>query len=640
MNAVDLPELARMRDELRRNPDDRHLARRFNELAVRHRCEIDDMSLKVLLGPCNATSLMRDSFCPWATVVSFNFENSGDVPEDHIAVPFEDADIGWILDRLPTGFEIDLIMLVQPEWSRIPRNIVQAEVPVVMYVQDHRLGIPKLLALADIATCAAWDRNGIEQLNSIGLPTLFAAGNGYVPAWHRGDVEDVRPVDVAFLGGMDRAELFPDYLDRDRTVVELAKLSDEANLVISDKLDESSMGPNYLATLSSTKILVCYTETHRLHPSICEAMAAGAVVMVNRGAMELESRFVDGENIVYYSRHDLLDGIRQLLADSSKRIRIARNGQNIVNQVGSFARQAGAAVKALSEPQAVWRGGLTNATDIDLRSGILAAFDQSMFHAGQDFQRAVAVGSGDRRVALNNLGVVEVLSTGDVSGSHKTEILARATTHFGEAAGPGQDRPMPIYHLCLVEWLAGRPPAIDLIERLQAMLRNPIDDSIDKFELLLPPEMTTAVAYHLRHSRLFSEWSNLIWQVTGKELAARFCRLACWRVWGLRRDLLAKLGSKSEAIEAAERAHYFFPEDPRAALLYGALALDSGDFESAAPALKAAVEYRPLHLKARILYGAVLEVLGETRALEELTSESEPLSKISDAWANSPSAQD
>jgi hypothetical protein len=372
-------EIARLEQAVRANPDDYAASQRLNLLRLRHPEVVPSGMPRVLIGPCDAGTVWQATVRPWAVTVAFGYGDPAQSTLDFLWASRDQTDVRALLDRLPPGFAPDVLLLMLPEFANVPRGISESPLPVVLWVQDYLLGLPKLIALATPAAgVASIDRMALPVLRRLGLDAFHGPANGYQHGVFEADVEAPREMDVAYLIGYDRTHLNPTYLERDRIVLELAQLQREATLLIGRDLDGAGVmhGPNYLRALRSSKIVVCFTIADKLHPAICEAMAAGALVMVNRGMSVAESLLTDGRDAVFYDRHDLADKIRRYLRDDAKRMEIARAGQVLIAGLGTHARMAGQAIGAIAQRRERLAAPPARQTaDTDLRDGVVAAFD-------------------------------------------------------------------------------------------------------------------------------------------------------------------------------------------------------------------------------------------------------------------------
>ncbi len=620
-------EIARLEQAVRTNPDDYASSERRNLLRLRHPESVPPGMPRVLIGLCDAGTVWQATVRPWAVTVAFGYGDPAHSTLDFLWASRDQTDVRSLLDRLPAGFAPDVLLLMLPEFANVPRGIAESPLPVVLWVQDYLLGLPKLIALApSVAGVASIDRLALPVLRRLGLDAFHGPGNGYEYGAFEADVDAPRELDVAYLIGYDRTHVNPTYLERDRIVVELAQLQREATLLIGRDLDGAGVmhGPNYLRALRSSKIVVCFTIADKLHPAICEALAAGALVMVNRGMGVAASALTDGRDAVFYDRHDLAGTIRRYLRDDAKRIEIARAGQALIAGLGTHARMAGDTIDAivqrrerLAAPRA------RQAIGGDLRDGVVAAFDGRLEAAQAYFELSRQLDGGDGQVASNNLAVVEMLlasAAGDGAARH----FERAALLLAQAVTGSLPRPVPRFNRAVLASQSGDPLPAGHLDDLDELATGTVAADASPLELIIPPETLDVAGFFWRKARLWVEWAQLIERYPdgGLELATGFASLAAARAWGLQSDALRARGDAPGARHAARRALDLTPCDPNPALRYGELALEADDWEAAIPALKAAVEYRPLGMRARLLYGAALGAAGRVAELERLTRES------------------
>ena len=405
-----------------------------------------------------------------------------------------------------------------PEFANVPRGIAESPVPVVLWVQDYLLGLPKLIALApSVAGVASIDRMALPVLHKLGLDAFHGPANGYEHGAFEADVEAPRELDVAYLIGYDRAHLNPTYLERDRIVLELAQLQREATVLIGRDLDGAGVmhGPNYLRALRGSKIVVCFTIADKLHPAICEAMAAGALVMVNRGMSVAESLLTNGRDAVFYDRQDLADTIRHYLRDDAKRMEIARAGQALIARLGTHARMAGETIGAIAKRRDRLAAPRVRRTvDGDLRDGVVAAFDGRLQAAHAHFEMARLRDGSDGLVPSNNLAVVEMLLA-SAAGDRAARHLERASLLLDQAVTGSLPRPVPHFNRAVLASQSGDPLPAGQLDELDELVSGTVAADASPLELIIPPETLDVAGFFWRKASLWVEWAQLIERVSG-----------------------------------------------------------------------------------------------------------------------------
>jgi tetratricopeptide (TPR) repeat protein len=489
--------------------------------------------------------------------------------------------------RIQTSWPVDLLYCVTPEHFPPPLAVEACPVKTAAVISDWNLHQPTLehnLARFDIVFC---DRPGVNTLRVKGAALHHAEPiYSHVPAVHYPRDVD-RDIDVLFLGNLNHAI----HRARGRVLEEIARLSDRYRVVIHGGLPPEE----YATMLSRARIAINYGVRHEMNLRCFEAVACGAMLMIEANNEETAEWLTPGEAAVFYEEDQVAEMVTQYLEDETARARIAAEGLRrapglaMENRIDTFFALAAA------QPR-----GARVFTAFDAQTQAIAT---ALLYAGShaEPQRAWALETlpatltpFDSAAALLTRGSL-ALDARDVRG---------ALAHFEEAALRAPGDAVPWLQLAQVAQRVGNAP-------------------LEKQWLTRATAATSAALAPFFHAPVTNPWfaDTRAFLATGKDTLA-ILHGAAW----VRLARLAQLqGSHAEALQLAARAIGTWPWPGEAQRVRGDALAALGKHSESAMAYALAAGSDAFDDAARMGRVKALHAAGETARARAVAVESATL---------------
>ena len=254
-----------------------------------------------------------------------------------------------IAAHLPSGWQPDFIVLYLP-YTTIPAGLWDAPVPLIGLAVDWNLLWHEYRRLVP---CCEWiftDERGVEAFGQGGIRHVSYA-NLY--GWAGDEVtppETFRDIDVLFVGNLHPAI----QADRLLTLSQLAELSDRFRITIRSGV----FGPEYQRLYRRAKLVLNRSIRGEFNQRVGEAIAAGALLLQERGNQEVERQLPKGSWLTYEVA-DLEEQIKEALANDFERCAQVHRAQEAVPAI-SFTAGWRAACRHVEEQLAELRERATH----------------------------------------------------------------------------------------------------------------------------------------------------------------------------------------------------------------------------------------------------------------------------------------
>lgn len=275
---------------------------------------------------------------------------------DGVRFPFDVAfdpsngTIEQLLAALPQGFTPDVVMLWWPDQEPLPAGLERCPVPVVGVVSDYNLSLPQIAGLWPFFDALLCDRAGVPLFERL----TFANVRYWCQYAHKRPFHFVhadagpRDVDVGFVGNLNPVV----QRERAQWLERVRKLADHG---VRSEVRTGVSGSDYGRYLSRCRIGWNRSIRGEMNLRAFEVPACGALLLMERGNLEVADFFAPGEECVLHGDDDLEDVVRSLLGDPARLARIAAAGHRRVQQhrLGNRLHEVAAIVAERTQPRPV-----------------------------------------------------------------------------------------------------------------------------------------------------------------------------------------------------------------------------------------------------------------------------------------------
>ncbi len=246
-----------------------------------------------------------------------------------------------ILERLPTGWEPDLIIWWDVLYQGIPPGIENCPYPTALIPGDWNLGYLTTRHFAEVFDLVLADIHLKQRLEAQGLKQIVHwPGFSFDPQELYLMPEQTRIYDIAFIGNLNEA-IHP---HRSRILDQALSLSNRYQVLVR----QGVWGAEYRRVLNQSKIVLNYTIAQVMNMRGYEAPACGALLFIEAENQEIAYFLKDREECVYYRTDNLIELLTYYLENESERARIAEAGYHKI-QAFSYEKQFARLLKQLPE---------------------------------------------------------------------------------------------------------------------------------------------------------------------------------------------------------------------------------------------------------------------------------------------------
>jgi hypothetical protein len=244
-------------------------------------------------------------------------------------VEFDPSTGSWqeLWQRLPSGFDPELLLLWWPDQEPLPADLQRCPVPVVGVVSDYNLTLPYLVGLWPFFDAVLCDRAGVDLFRRLSFAGVrYWNQYAHKRPFHRMFADaGPRAIDVGFAGNLNPV------VQRARApwIERVRALSARG---IATEIHSDLRGAAYGRFLSRCKLGWNRSIRGELNLRGFEVPACGALLLVERDNLEVRDFFVPDEECVLYGDRDFEDVVAGLLSDDARRQRIAAAGHRRVQE--------------------------------------------------------------------------------------------------------------------------------------------------------------------------------------------------------------------------------------------------------------------------------------------------------------------
>ncbi len=214
-----------------------------------------------------------------------------------------------ILARIPATEKPDILLIRSPEYLPLPFDLATFRGLKVLLLTDWNVGLRFLAPLCGLFDIAFTDEVGAAVLRKAGVKNVFAAAMYGHDAHAMHDLHLPRDLDLSFCGNLNAGL----HRERNRVLARLLPLRDRHRLHLTQ-----SFGRAYHEVLSRSRLVFNHSIRGEANMRLYEAMACGAVPLVERGNIEVPLLFHEGEHFAAYDAANPLPDIEALLSEPDK----------------------------------------------------------------------------------------------------------------------------------------------------------------------------------------------------------------------------------------------------------------------------------------------------------------------------------
>ncbi len=234
---------------------------------------------------------------------------------------YERRSMQEILAQVPNGFSPDVLLFRSPEYLPIPDDIHLFRGSKVLVITDWNVSLRFLPELCQQFDLCFTDAPGVRILRKAGVQNIYhQLLYGFNPSsFHYLNLN--RDLDLSFCGNIN-ASL---HRERNRLLFRLAHWGQNRTIHLGQ-----AFGKKYEQILNRSRLVFNYSVRGEANMRLYEAMACGAVVLVEKTNEEVPLIFKDGIHYIAYEPKDLESVCNALLKDPDRLESIGREAQKAV----------------------------------------------------------------------------------------------------------------------------------------------------------------------------------------------------------------------------------------------------------------------------------------------------------------------
>lgn len=254
----------------------------------------------------------------------YSARNFGDYPGG-TPVPYKEAQerrsLARILAEVPQSEKPDVLVLAHPEYLALPVDLASFRGPKILLITDWNVCLRFLPDLCTLFDYVFTDLPGCRILKAAGVPNvrhqpLF----GHDPGVFR-PMGLARDLDLSFCGNLNGGM----HGERNRLLYKLARWGAGRPIHL-----DQAFGAKYVEILGRSRLVFNWAIRGEANMRLYEAMACGAVPLVEDGNVEAPLLFREGVHYFGYAPGGLVERVESLLAQPERIAEVSRAAQSEV----------------------------------------------------------------------------------------------------------------------------------------------------------------------------------------------------------------------------------------------------------------------------------------------------------------------
>jgi Flp pilus assembly protein TadD len=230
-----------------------------------------------------------------------------------------------IVKRTPGG-PPDLVLIWEPGWLALPKNIEASPVPVVALLSDWNLTLRPQIGMLDAFDYIFTDRPGVDVIKQLGCNHVaYWPMWGHDPRRFRVMPDEEKIWDITLVGNLN-----PE-IQRERAqwLYRVAKLGERWRVRISGGV----YGDDYVRLLNQSKITFNRSIRREFNMRCYEATACGSLLFYEEENEEVRDYFQDRVHCVLYNEHNLEELLNYYLTHDEERETIIKAALARVDEI-------------------------------------------------------------------------------------------------------------------------------------------------------------------------------------------------------------------------------------------------------------------------------------------------------------------
>ncbi len=244
-----------------------------------------------------------------------------DTPASAWRPEFERRSLAEILSRIPASEKPDILIIASPEYLPVPLDVERFPGAKALLITDWNVCLRFLPNLCPLFDFCFTDWPGYRLLRRAGVGNVHhQALFGHDPAVFR-DLGRHRNLDVSFCGNLNSGL----HGERNRLLARLALWGVGRSVHVRQAFDS-----DYVEVLNRSRLVFNYSIRREANMRLFEAMACGAVPLVEETNQEAPILFQEGKHYFKYPLGGLEAALDRLLADPARIAAVAEAGREAV----------------------------------------------------------------------------------------------------------------------------------------------------------------------------------------------------------------------------------------------------------------------------------------------------------------------
>ncbi|MFC1585904.1 glycosyltransferase [Fibrobacterota bacterium] len=255
------------------------------------------------------------------------------IPDLYLSTPERSyqrySSLSDVLDKVSEHEFPEAVIISSPEYLPVPEDLAAFSGPKVLLITDWNVCIRFLEDLCPLFDYCFTDSTGVEILRSWGLDNVYHQPLfGHNPRDFRlldpeprEETLTGRKYDISFCGNFN----FNLHRERDCRLFDFSRLAGKFNIYIGQVF-----GRDYINLLNRSRLVWNYSVRSEANKRCFEAMACGAIPLIEAGNREMPMLFEAGRHYLEYGLHTLEQTVSGILANPDRLFTMQRDALEAV----------------------------------------------------------------------------------------------------------------------------------------------------------------------------------------------------------------------------------------------------------------------------------------------------------------------